>query len=93
MNTIRNLARRPLKVPLPHGKTLHLALGKTGRVPDDALEHPPFKKLVDDGDIEVLGHSSGHAAMKSDQEPAHLDTHGHAPEKGGAAPRRGNRGA
>lgn len=92
MNTIKNLARRPLQVPLPHGKKLHLAFGKTAQVSDDALDHPPFKKLVDEGLVEVLGHSTTHPEASSGSGPAHLDSRG--PEAGSAAatPRRGNRG-
>lgn len=55
MKTIVNKARRPLKIALPGGKTLHLGLAGRGQVPDDALSRPAFRKLVDAGEIEVLG--------------------------------------
>ena len=55
MKEIRNKTRVPLRVPLPQGKTLHLGPLQNGEVGANALEHPPFKKLVDDGKIEILG--------------------------------------
>ena len=93
MNTIKNLARRPLKVSLPQGKTLHLGFGKTARVSDDALAHPPVKKLVEEGLVEVLGHSAAHPDGPSGGGNVHADTRGHETGAAAAAPRRGNRGA
>lgn len=55
MKEIRNKTHEPLRVPLPQGKTLHLGPLQNGEVGDKASEHPPFKKLVEDGKIEVLG--------------------------------------
>jgi len=55
MKDIRNKTHEPLRVPLPQGKTLHLGPLQTGEVGANALDHPPFKKLVDDGKVEVLG--------------------------------------
>jgi hypothetical protein len=55
MKTIVNKARRPIRISLPGGKTLHLGLAGRGQVPDDALARPAFKKLVEAGEIEVLG--------------------------------------
>lgn len=93
MNTIKNLAKRPLRVPLPRGRTLHLGLAKTGQVSDEALAHPPLKKLIDGGEIEVVGHGAGGGGGTAEGGTApHPSTHGHVPG-GGAAPRRGQRGA
>lgn len=92
MNAIKNTARRPLRVPLPHGKTLHLGLGKTGSVGDDALEHPPFQKLVRDGEIEVLGHQAASGSAPGGQASSHGSPSGRAHGHASAAPRRGNRG-
>ena len=47
MTTVRNKTRKPLRVPLPGGKVLHLGPGKSGQVADDAVDRPAFKKLVD----------------------------------------------
>lgn len=55
MKEIRNATTRPLQVPLPQGKTLHLGPRKTGQVTAQTLDHPPFQELVKSGDVEVLG--------------------------------------
>jgi hypothetical protein len=52
---ITNKTPRPLSVPLPGNKRLHLGPGRTGQVTPKALEHPPLKALVDDGTLEVSG--------------------------------------
>lgn len=56
---ILNKTKRPLSVPLPGGKKLHLGPGRTGQIRPDALEHPPLKELVDSGDVEVVGGGRG----------------------------------
>lgn len=69
MKEIKNKTLEPLRVPLPQGKTLHLGPLKMGEVGATALEHPPFKKLVDDGKIEVLGEGEpeGKNPLKEDK--------------------------
>ena len=57
MTTISNNTRGPLRVPLPGGKKLHLGFGKTAEVSPKALEHPPLKKLIDAGEVEVVSGS------------------------------------
>ena len=57
MANVSNRTQRPLSVPLPRGKTLHLGPGKTAEIASTALEHPQLKKLVDAGDIEILSES------------------------------------
>ena len=52
---IKNTSKRPLKVPLPGGKTLFLGPGAKGNVSDKASDHPPLEELVESGTIEVLG--------------------------------------
>ena len=72
---IRNKTKRPLRIPLPGGKKLHLSPGKTGKISDKAGEHPPIKKLIDDDEIEVVGTgrsmdstgSSGSSGLSSSQ--------------------------
>ena len=59
MKDIRNTTVRPVRVPLPNKGVLHLGPRKSGQVADNALEHPPFKKLVDSGDLEVVGDGQG----------------------------------
>jgi len=79
MKTIRNKTAAPLRVPLPGGKTLHLAPTKTGQVADKAVEHPAMRKLIEDGKIEIVG--EGVAGQRAGGEDAvvHTTTHGHHP--------------
>ena len=51
---IKNNSKRPLKVPLPGGKRLFLKPGGTGQILPKAADHPPVKKLIDEGELEVL---------------------------------------
>lgn len=55
MTAISNKTQRPVSVPLPGGKTLHLGPGKTGQISAKAVEDPQLKKLVDAGEIEIVG--------------------------------------
>ncbi len=55
MKEIKNKTSRPLRVPLPGGKTLHLGPARVAQIADNAIEHAEFKKLVADGSVEVLG--------------------------------------
>ena len=58
---LRNKTRRPIRVPLPGGKRLHIGPGGTGQISPKATTHPPLKKLLDAGDLEIedLGRSKG----------------------------------
>ena len=51
---IKNTSKRPIKVPLPGGKRLFLKPGGTGQILPKAVDHPPVKKLIDEGELEVL---------------------------------------
>lgn len=66
MTTICNKTRRPLSIPLPGGKTLHLSPGKTGEIAANAVDHPPLAKLVAAGELEVLGGRRSSAATLED---------------------------
>jgi hypothetical protein len=83
VKTISNKTHKPLSVPLPRGKTLHLGPGKTGQIASDAADHPPLKKLVEAGDIEILGegHQSAVAGGGGRVDPA--TAHGHSPGRMG----------
>lgn len=63
---IKNTLKQPLKVPLPAGKRLFLKPGEKGQITPKAAEHPPLKKLIDEGSIEIMdvgrGKSSGSAS-------------------------------
>ncbi|MHC4380307.1 MAG: hypothetical protein ACYSU1_04365 [Planctomycetota bacterium] len=52
---ILNKTPRPLKIPLPGGKVLRLGPKMTGQISPKAAEHPPVKKLLDEGVIEIQG--------------------------------------
>lgn len=58
MKTVRNCSTRPLKVPLPRGKFLHLGPRNTGSIHPDALERPAVKRMLEAGDLEVVDDSA-----------------------------------
>ena len=61
MKTVRNLTRKPIKVPLPGGKSLRLGPNKDGTIQDKATHHPALLRLVEAGTIEIFdGSSAGH---------------------------------
>jgi hypothetical protein len=76
MKDIRNTTHKPLRVPLPKGKTLHLGPQLTGQVAANALEHPPFKKLVESGDIEIVGEGKAESRHPVKEHGDHADTQG-----------------
>ena len=51
--SILNKTAGALRVPLPHGKALRLGPHRTGQVSHHDLDHPPLKKLIDNGTIEM----------------------------------------
>lgn len=55
MRDVRNKTMRPLRIPLPGGKVLHLGPQKVAQIADNALEHAGVQRLVKDGRIEILG--------------------------------------
>ena len=75
---IINKTKRPLRIPLPGGKKLHLGPGNTGQISPKAAQHPPLKKMADEGEVEIVddgrsrgkGHSNGGAKMGSSQASA-----------------------
>jgi hypothetical protein len=62
MTGVRNKTQKPLSVPLPGGKTLHLGPGRTGQVSAKAVDDPRLKKLVDADELEVIGEDARPAA-------------------------------
>lgn len=80
MKIVRNLTNAPLRVPLPHGKTLHLGPRKDGQVSTHDADHPPLVQLVEDGKLEVVREARDPAVSRhARDEPGHADAHGHAP--------------
>lgn len=59
MKTIKNKTNRPLRVPLPRGKTLHLGPNKSGQIAFEAVEHAGLKKLIEAGELELVEEESG----------------------------------
>jgi len=51
--SILNKTAGALKVPLPRGKALRLGPHQTGHISHHDLDHPPLKKLIDAGTIEI----------------------------------------
>ena len=90
MKTILNKSARPIRVPLPGGKTIHLGPHKNGEIADRAAEHPPLAKLVEAGEIEIVGDGTSRANPRN--VPAgsvSTSSQGHQPTS--SAPRSGDR--
>ena len=52
--SIVNKTTGALKVPLPHGKALHLGPRQTGHISHHDVDHPPLKKLIEAGTVEIV---------------------------------------
>ena len=72
-----------MSVPLPGGKTLHLGPGKTGQIASTAVEYPQLKKLIDAGEIEVLGEGPGPVDGPGGGQKHGASMHGHTSGSGG----------
>lgn len=79
MKTIRNKTTSPLRIPLPGGKTLHLAPAKTGQVADKAVEDPRVIKLIQAGKIEIAGEGAAGPRAAGESSSVQTSTHGHQP--------------
>jgi len=55
MATITNKTSKPLSVSLPGGKKLRLGPLKSGEISPKAVDHPPVRKLIEAGDVEIAG--------------------------------------
>jgi len=89
MAAISNKTQRPVSVPLPDGKTLHLSPGKTGQVSAKAVETPQFRKLVDAGQIEVVDEKAQPTAGPGGSKKGRAFVTGHS--SAGTIRRSGNR--
>ena len=89
MRTIVNKTHRPLKIHLPQGKVLHLGPHKEGQIAPHALDSAGVKKLIEAGDIELLGGDVHSDSVAREGGHAATDTHGHHPNT--AVHRRGDR--
>ncbi len=75
MNTVTNKTNKPMKVPLPGGKVLRLAPGKSAPIVPKAAEFKPLLALVEAGEIELSdsarrasGGGAGGKSMRSSSE-------------------------
>lgn len=89
MKTVRNKTHRPLRVPLPQGKVLHLGPGKTGQIAAQAVDGTGVQRLVAAGELEIVGDGGGPAKGAARGGRGHADTHGHHPDL--STPKRGDR--
>jgi len=71
MVKVENKTKKPLRVPLPGGKKLHLGPSASGEINAKAIDHPPLQKLVEAGEIEIIdgggrnkGTGSGNTGIK-----------------------------
>jgi hypothetical protein len=87
---ITNLTPRPLKISLPGGKVLRLGPRMTGQITAKAAEHPPVKKLLEDGVIEIVGDGSTKGTSGASADAGGGASQG-GPASGGAMRRSGDR--
>ena len=88
MKIIKNKTNRPLRVPLPRGKTIHLGPGKSGQISTEAAEHAGLKKLIEAGEIDLFDEESAAGDMAGDGQRGRT-TQGHG--SGGVNRRSGDR--
>lgn len=88
MRLIRNKTLRPVRVPLPKGKVLHLGPHKEGQIATHDIDHAPVLALVEAGDIEILEAGSTPEGATTTA-GGHVDIHGHHPRD--SVKKRGNR--
>jgi len=83
MSAVSNKTQKPLSVPLPGGKTLHLGPGKTAQISAKAVEDPRLKKLVDAGEIEIVDEDPRPTAGPGGGTRGRTSTYGHTSGSGG----------
>jgi len=83
MAAVTNKTAKPLSIPLPRGKTLHLGPRKSGQISSHDLEHPALKRLVDAGTIEIVAEDSGSGGGDGGGTQGRAPMGGHAAGRGG----------
>jgi len=84
MKDIKNKTSHPVRVPLGGGKVLHLGPRKNGQISDHAIDLPGVKKLVEAGEIEILGDGEHHdSAPGKNVEGGRGGGQGHQPKTAG----------
>ncbi len=89
MKTVRNKTHRPLRVRLSQGKTLHLGPLKEGQISFQDVDSGGVKRLVEAGELELLGDGAQAQGGTVPSPARHADTHGHHP--GTTVTKRGDR--
>ena len=89
MKSIINKTNGPLKIHLARGRVLHLGPRKQGQISTPDAERESFKKLVADGDLEIVGEGSGPVSATGTVTSGHPDSRGFTP--GTTAKKRGDR--
>ena len=82
MPAVSNKTQKPLSIPLPGGKTLHLGPGKSGQISAKAVADPRFKKLVDAGEIEVVDEDARPTGAHGGGNKFRTSFFGHTPSGG-----------
>ena len=77
MKSIVNKARKPLRIALSRGRVLHLEPGKAGQIATKDAERDAFSKLVDAGEVEIVGEGSGPTTPRGEVALSHADARGH----------------
>lgn len=77
MKSVVNKTRKPLRIPLPRGKTLHLGPGKSGQIAHQDLDHEPLQRLVKEGTVEIRDAGPAKGANRDLGRAPHESTHGH----------------
>jgi hypothetical protein len=83
MAAITNKTAKPLSVPLPRGKRLHLGPRKSAQISSHDLEHPALKKLVEAGEIEIDARDSASTGGDGAGPHGRGPTTGHPTARGG----------
>lgn len=79
MKTILNKSRKPIRVPLPGNKVLHLGPSKSGQIADQHAQAPGVQRLLQQGDIEIVGEAAHPEGGGGSGAAAHEATRGHKP--------------
>ena len=79
MKTIRNKSRRPIRVPLPGNKVLYLGPAKSGQIADQHADTPGIRRLLKQGEIEIVGEAAHAEGGGGSEASARAATHGHKP--------------
>ena len=89
MKTVRNKTHRPLRVHLSRGKTLHLGPLKEGQISFHDVDAGGVQRLLEAGELEIVGEGEQVSEGAAPAGAAHADTHGHHPAT--SVPKRGDR--